>query len=116
MVACATLIQVVGQLLIKAGTEQLPPEPTLMQTAMGMITILPLFLGYACYGLFTVIMVLALRHGELSMTFPILALSYVWVAGASAVWLGESMNAAKIAGVAIIVGGVAYLGRGETKA
>jgi drug/metabolite transporter (DMT)-like permease len=116
MVACATLIQVVGQLLIKAGTEQLPPEPTLMQTAMGMITILPLFLGYACYGLFTVIMVLALRHGELSMTFPILALSYVWVAGASAVWLGESMNAAKIAGVAIIVGGVAYLGRGKTKA
>lgn len=116
MVACATVIQVIGQLLIKAGTEQLPGEPTLLQTAMGMITILPLFLGYACYGLFTVIMVLALRHGELSMTFPILALSYVWVAAASAVWLGESMNAAKIAGVAIIVGGVAYLGRGETKA
>ena len=113
MVAAATLIQDVGQLLIKQGTEQLPGEPTLVQTAIGMITILPLFLGYACYGLFTVIMVLALRHGELSMTFPILALNYVWVAGASAVWLGESLNAAKIAGVAVIVTGVAILGRGE---
>ena len=116
MVACATIIQVVGQLLIKAGTEQLPADPTLAQTAVGMFTILPLFAGYACYGMFTVVMVLALRHGELSMTFPILALSYVWVAGASAFWLGESMNLAKIAGVAIIVGGVAVLGRGEKRA
>jgi drug/metabolite transporter (DMT)-like permease len=113
MVAAATLIQVVGQLLIKQGTQQLPPDPTLVQTAMGMITILPLFAGFASYGLFTVVMVLALRHAELSITFPILALSYVWVAAASALWLGESMNAPKIAGVAIIVGGVAVLGRKE---
>ncbi len=116
MVACATVIQVIGQLLIKAGTEQLPPDPTLAQTAMGMFTILPLFAGYACYGMFTVVMVLALRHGELSMTFPILALSYVWVAGASALWLHESLNFAKIAGVAVIVGGVAVLGRGDKTA
>ncbi len=116
MVACSTIIQVIAQLLIKAGTEQLPADPTLSQTAIGMFTILPLFAGYACYGLFTIVMVLALRHGELSMTFPILALSYVWVAGASAIWLHESLNAAKIAGVAVIVGGVAVLGRSDKSA
>ena len=113
MVAAATLIQVVGQLLIKQGTGQLPDDPTLLQSAIGMFTILPLFLGYACYGMFTVVMVLALRHADLSITFPILALSYVWVAAASAIWLGESLNPAKIAGVLVIVTGVAILGRGE---
>lgn len=112
-VGFATVIQVVAQLLIKEGTDLLPPDPTLAQTAVGMFTILPLFAGYACYGLFTVVMVLALRHGELSMTFPILALSYVWVAAASAVLRNESMNAMKIAGVAVIVGGVAILGLGN---
>lgn len=115
-VAFATLIQVVGQLLIKEGADQLPADPTLADSFIGMFTILPLFAGYACYGLFTVVMVLALRHGELSMTFPILALSYVWVAAASAVLRHESMNAMKIAGVAVIVAGVAVLGLGDKRA
>lgn len=114
-VAFATLIQVVGQVLFKEGTDLLPPDPSLMQTAVGIVTILPLFAGFACYGLFTVIMVLALRHAELSMTFPILALSYVWVAAASAVLRHESTNALKIAGIAVIVAGVAILGLGDKR-
>lgn len=105
----------VGQLLIKQGTDQLPDSPTLVQTAVGMFTILPLFAGYACYGLFTVVMVLALRHGELSMTFPILALSYVWVAAASTLFRGETMTATKVAGIAVIVSGVAILGLGDRR-
>ncbi len=112
-VAAATVIQVIAQLLIKEGTDLLPPDPSLAQTAVGIFTVLPLFIGYSCYGLFTVIMVLALRYVELSLTFPILALSYVWVAAASVMLRGESMNAPKIAGVAIIVGGVAVLGMGD---
>ncbi len=114
-VAGATVIQVFGQLLIKEGTDHLPVDPSLLQTLVGMFTILPLFAGYACYGLFTVVMVLALRHAELSMTFPIIALSYVWVAAASTVLRDESMNAFKIAGVAAIVCGVAILGLGERR-
>jgi drug/metabolite transporter (DMT)-like permease len=109
-VAFATLIQVVAQLLIKEGTGQLPAEATLTQNLVGMFTILPLFIGFACYGLFTVIMVLALRHAELSMTFPILALSYVGVAAGAVVFRGEQMNVMKVAGIAVIVAGVAILG------
>jgi drug/metabolite transporter (DMT)-like permease len=112
-IACATFIQVIGQLLIKRGTAELAPNPTLIQTAMGMVTILPLFMGYAMYGLFTVIMVFALRHGELSMLYPIMALSYVWVTIVSIIWLNEPVNAAEMLGVLVIVGGVAVLGLGE---
>jgi drug/metabolite transporter (DMT)-like permease len=114
-VACATLIQVAGQLLIKQGAAQLGGSPTLVESAIGMITIPQLFLGYMLYGVFTVVMVFALKHGELSMLYPVMALSYVWVTVASVVWLREPVNLAEIAGVAVIVFGVAVLGRGSTQ-
>jgi multidrug transporter EmrE-like cation transporter len=114
-VACATLIQVAGQLLIKQGAARLGASPTLLESAIGMITVPQLFLGYALYGVFTVVMVFALKHGELSMLYPIMALSYVWVTVVSVLWLNEPVNVAEIAGVAVIVLGVAVLGRGSTQ-
>jgi len=112
-IACAAIIQVVGQLLIKQGASQLGESPSLLQTLIGMFTILPLFSGYACYGLFTVIMVLALKHAELSVLYPIMSLTYVWLPLISVFWLGEAINAPIIAGIAVITLGVAVLGRGE---
>jgi drug/metabolite transporter (DMT)-like permease len=113
-VACATIIQVAGQLLIKRGVAELGEHASLIETAIGMVTILPLFSGFVLYGLFTVIMVFALRRAELSLLYPIMALSYVWVTVASVVLLKEAVNAPEIAGVAVIVCGVAVLGRGES--
>ncbi|MEP6963433.1 MAG: hypothetical protein ABI995_15235 [Acidobacteriota bacterium] len=115
-VALATMIQVVGQILIKRGADALGPSPSLAETAIGMVTILPLFCGYAMYGLFTVIMVFALRHGELSMLYPIMALSYVWVSIVSVVVFHEPISALQMIGVGVIVSGVAVLGRGSQTA
>lgn len=112
-IACAAVIQVMGQLLIKKGASQLGETATLLQTLIGMFTILPLFLGYACYGLFTVIMVLALKHAELSVLYPIMSMTYVWLPLISVLWLGEPINGPIIAGIAVITLGVAVLGRGE---
>jgi multidrug transporter EmrE-like cation transporter len=94
---------------MKTGGNQLPAKPTLAQ----MITCWPLLGGYALYGLSTVLLVLSLRKAELSLMYPIIALTYVWVMGLSALVFNESLNAFKIAGVAIIMAGVAVLGRGE---
>lgn len=74
-----------------------------------------LMAGYALYGLNTLLMVLALREGELSMLYPIIALTYVWVTLLSYTLLREPPNAFKNAGIALIVIGVAVLGRGEKK-
>jgi drug/metabolite transporter (DMT)-like permease len=112
-VACATIIQTIAQLLIKQGTASLGENPTLLDALRGMFTVLPLFGGYALYGLFTVIMVFALRHGELSMLYPTMALSFVWVTIVSAVWLHEPINVMEVLGIASIIGGVALLGRGN---
>lgn len=78
-------------------------------------TNVPLIAGYALYGGFTVLMVVALREGELSMLYPIISLTYVWVTLLSYTLLGEHPNLYKNIGITIIVIGVAVLGRGGRK-
>jgi multidrug transporter EmrE-like cation transporter len=74
-----------------------------------------LFSGYALYGVSAVLMVLALRDGELSLLYPVIALTYVWVSLLSFVIFHESLGAFKLAGIALIVIGVGVLGRRTTK-
>ena len=81
-----------------------------------MFTNLPLFLGYCLYGVFAGLLVYALRYGELSILYPVIALTYVWVSIISVVMFHESMNLMKVVGVILIVTGVAVLGRGGAKA
>ena len=107
-----TLISAAAQVLMKQGADGLPANPGLLQTALGILTNPALFGGYALYGLFTVVMVAALRHGELSRLQPVIALTYVWVAVLSVVIFREAMNPYKLAGVAVIMAGVFVLGRG----
>ncbi|MBZ5606238.1 MAG: EamA family transporter [Acidobacteriia bacterium] len=112
---CVTLISAAAQVLIKTGAGSLGPHPSLAQTAIGILTKLPLFVGYSMYGFSMVLLVLALRHGELSALYPVIALTFVWVTILSVVVFHEHMNATKMAGVALIVIGVATLGRGGKK-
>ena len=80
---------------------------------LGYITSLPLLAGYCLYGLNTVLMIFALRDGELSILYPIIALTYVWVTVLSVFFFHESLNVLKLAGVIVVVAGVAVLGRGS---
>lgn len=111
IVAVCTLLGAVAQILIKVGMSPSHFVPSVV----GLATNVPLVTGYACYGLFTVAMVLALREGELSMLYPIIALTYVWVTLLSYWLLKESPNLYKNMGIVTIVIGVAVLGRGGRK-
>ena len=110
VVGC-TFLSAAAQLLIKRGAVQLGDDATLLDAALGIFTDPQLFAGYALYGLFTVGLVLALRHGELSLLYPVIAVSYVWVSIISVVILKERMNVLESSGVLLIVLGVAFLGR-----
>lgn len=112
LVGGGTILGAAAQILIKSGAGALGPHASLLDTAIGLITIPSLFFGYALYGLYTVVLILALRRGELSVLYPVIALTFVWVTIASVVVFHEQMNAAKLAGIAIIMAGVAVLGRG----
>jgi drug/metabolite transporter (DMT)-like permease len=109
MVICCTFLGAAAQILIKVGMTRFVLDP------VAIITNLPLIAGYSLYGVFTFMMVLALREGELSMLYPIIALTYVWVTLLSYTLLAEPPNVFKNAGVATIVLGVAVLGRGGKK-
>ena len=111
IVACCTLLIAVAQILIKTGANRLS-HAGLLGTLIGIFTVPPLFFGYCLYGVFTVLFVYALRHGEISVLYPIIALGYVWVAILSAIVFHESMNSLKMAAIAIIVAGVSVLGFG----
>lgn len=110
VVAC-TLMGAAAQVLIKLGASHLA-HASLMATFWSIFTVPTLFLGYCLYGIFAVLMVYALRYGELSILYPVIALTFVWVSILSAMVFHEPMNPMKISGIAVIVAGVAVLGWG----
>lgn len=106
MVFGCTLFGAAAQVLIKTGANRLEQTDPL-----AMITNPALVAGYSLYGLSTILLVLALRRGQLSLLYPVISLTYVWVTVLS-VWIfNESMNLFKLIGVGVIVLGVAVLGR-----
>lgn len=110
LVFSCTILGAAAQILMKIGMTHFTP------TINGLLTNIPLLLGYALYGINTVMLVLALQHGQLSMLYPIIALTYVWVTLLSYGLLHEQPNWYKNAGITIIVAGVAVLGRGQQSA
>ena len=114
LVFCVTLVNAGAQVLIKNGANGLG-HPTLIATAIAILTTPQLFFGYSLYALSMVLLVVALRHGELSAVYPVIALTFVWVTILSATIFGDKMNAAKLAGIGLICGGVAALGAGAGK-
>lgn len=113
VVGC-TLIGAAAQVLIKLGANHLE-QAGLLGTIVGIFTIPTLFAGYCLYGIFAALMVYSLRHGELSILYPVIALTYVWVTILSVLIFHETMNPMRLIGVAVIVTGVAVLGRGSTR-
>jgi multidrug transporter EmrE-like cation transporter len=109
LVFACTILGTVAQLFMKTGMEHFKLEP------VALLTNLPLIAGYALYGINTVMLVLALREGELSVLYPILALTYIWVTLLSYVRLHEPPNLYKNVGVLAIIAGVIVIGRGGRK-
>jgi len=70
------------------------------------------FLGIFMYGSGTIVSMIALRHGELSVLYPFIALQYVWANFLSMKYLKENINSYKWIGIAFIFLGVALIGMG----
>lgn len=106
LVFLCTLIGAAAQVLLKIGATQLTSS-----NPVRMLMNPYLFTGYAMYGVNTGMLILALRKGHLSLLYPIISLTYVWVAILSYLIFHEAINPYKALGIAIIVAGVAILGR-----
>ena len=71
--------------------------------------------GFVLYGCGALLMVVALRFGELSILHPMLSAGYVLSIVLGGVVLGESVTALKDAGVAVILLGLVLLSAPEKK-
>ncbi|MEO8028164.1 MAG: cation/cationic drug transporter [Bryobacteraceae bacterium] len=111
LVLCCTLCGATAQVLMKVGAGRIQPA-SFIDAVLGLLTNVPLIVAYMFYGVSLILLTLALRHGELSSIYPIIALTYVWVGILSVLIFHEVMTPLKIAGLATIVFGVAIIGRG----
>src|SRR6266568_3471526 len=101
LVFCCTFIGAAAQVLMKIGAHNLPPvgPAALLINPLIILKNLALLGGLSLYGLFTLLLIFALRDGELSIIYPIIALNYVWVTILS-VWLfHEMLNPFKACGI-----------------
>ena len=96
-----TLFTSVAQLLYKEGSARLPE----------LITNWPLLLGACLYMIGAALMFLSFKGGEVSILYPILATSYIWVTIGSVVMFNEQVGALRIVGLCLIVAGVVALTR-----
>ena len=111
MIVAFTVLAAAAQVLMKFGTIHHKLHPSIA----GLLTDFPLIGGMLLYGVGAALMVVALRHGELSVLYPLISLSYVWVAVLSEVVFGEIMNVYKVTGICAIMAGVGVLGSGAHK-
>ena len=111
LVFLCTLFGVAAQYCIKLSGMQLTAL-----TPEALIANLNLWIGLSLYGISTVLLVLALRDGELSLLYPVISLTYVWVTILSVMVFHERVNVFKLAGIAVICSGVALLGKSDRKA
>jgi len=106
LVFLCTLIGAAAQVFFKLAADGL-----VHPTPQRIVTNIPLLLGFALYGINTLLLVLALRKGQLSLLYPVISLTYVWVTVLSVLVFKESLNVFKTLGLTIVVAGVAVLGR-----
>ena len=112
LVFLCTVLGAAAQLLLKVGSQAVETA-TLWSMAWSMATSIPLVAGLSLYGLSTVLFIYALRNEQLSLLYPLISLTYIWVTIISVALLGESLSIWKVSGVLFIVSGVSLLGKGE---
>lgn len=111
MMLIFTFTAAIGQTFMKSGAQRLSEHFSIPI----LIADTPLQIGLVFYCCGAALVVLALRHGELSVLYPVISLSYVWVAILAVTLFHESLTISKVGGIAAIIAGVAVLGRNGSK-
>ena len=107
LVITATLTGAFGPILLKKASSKK------LSSIKSLSTNYHLFGGVALYAVGTLLFIPALKGGELSVLYPFVSLSYIWVSFLSVKFLGEKMNPTKWIGIALIIIGVSFIGLGS---
>lgn len=106
-VLAASFIGSFGAAFLKGGAERLELNLASLLSNWRIIAGVGLFL------LSSVFFVLGIREGELTLLYPMAALSYPWAILWSRLFFGEPITRNKIIGLILILCGIALLGFGN---
>lgn len=67
-----------------------------------------IILGVLLYAIATILLILMLKKAELSLLYPVIATSYIWVAFFSLFLVRETLHIQNWIGILLIVGGVYF--------
>lgn len=106
MVLC-TAFTSMAQVFYKLGANKLEFN------LVSLITNLPLITGMLLYIIGAVIMIIAFKGGEVSVLYPIIATSYIWVSLLSIYFFNENLNMFRWVGIFIIIAGIIFISIGS---
>ena len=118
-VISSIVLSACAQLSMKAGMLRVSSfglAPNLVDAEEFLPVLIPLMVGFGCYGASLVSWLVALSRYPLSLAYPLLTLSYVVVYLAAAAWppLAEPLSEARTVGIAMIVVGVVLVARSSS--
>ncbi|GKX68077.1 EamA family transporter [Inconstantimicrobium mannanitabidum] len=98
LIVLASLMTSVGQLFWKLSSSN---------------KIIFLFLGFVLYGIGAIVMILAFKHGSLSVIHPMLSFGYVFALVLGTIVLKEKISTFQYVGILLIIIGVVLIGGGD---
>jgi drug/metabolite transporter (DMT)-like permease len=106
LVLCASFIGSFGAVFLKAGSAKLHDGFwNIFNVKLGAGVIF--FLGSSVF------FVAGIRHGQLSVLYPMVSLGYIWTLFWSKLFFGEAFTKQKFAGLGLILLGVFFVGLGS---
>jgi len=103
-VAFCAFLGAIGQIFFKLGAPSAKLD-------FSILTNYHILLGLFLYALATVLFIFALKFGEVSLLYPVIATSYIWVMIFASVFLGEKINPFNWFGVFLILSGIYFIVR-----
>ena len=104
MVLC-TIFTSVAQVFYKIGALRLPE----------LFTNYPILIGLILYGIGAVILITAFKFGEVTLLYPIIATSYIWVSILSWIVFAETIGVFNWLGIGLIMVGITVIAFGSRK-
>jgi len=107
-VLLCTIFTSIGQVLWKIGSSK-------TDSIINILNNFPLIMGVISYAIGAILLIIALKYGDLSLIYPFVALSFIWVALLSIVIFHERISLINWLGIFIIIIGVSLIGYGSKK-
>jgi len=101
-----TLLTAISQAMMKYALDSI-------NSFMEAITSIPLILGLVIFAVSSIFLIISMRNAELSIVYPFISLSFVWITVIS-IWIfDEHVSMINFLGIASIIIGISLIGQGK---